>query len=75
MRAGLCGEEPVPAIRPGDGLVRRVVDLSAPAHVAATVTAAKYPFLVGMAALVGVDTYLGRRPPNQPIVPRKPLGP
>lgn len=46
------------------GLLRRVVELEAPAHVAAQVLTATWPFLVGIASLVGVDTYLG--PPQQP---------
>jgi phage tail-like protein len=46
------------------GLLRRVVELEAPAHVATQVLTATWPFLVGIASLVGVDTYLG--PPRQP---------
>ncbi len=45
-------------------LLRRVVRLEAPAHVDVTVAAASWPLLVGIASLVGVDTYLG--PPRQP---------
>jgi phage tail-like protein len=41
------------------GLIRRVVELETPAHVLARVLTASRPFVVGMAALVGVDTYLG----------------
>jgi phage tail-like protein len=40
------------------GLIRRVVELESRAHVLARVLAASHPFVVGMAALVGVDTYL-----------------
>jgi phage tail-like protein len=40
------------------GLIRRVVVLESPAHVLARVITASHPFIVGMAALVGVDTYL-----------------
>lgn len=46
-------------VEPQDlGLIRRVVALETPAHVLARVVPAAYPFVVGMAALVGVDTYL-----------------
>ncbi|HUR52812.1 MAG TPA: phage tail protein [Gemmataceae bacterium] len=49
------------------GLLRRVVDRETPAHVLARVVAATEPFLVGIAALVGVDSYIGRDDPPRPF--------
>lgn len=49
------------------GLIRRVVEMETPAHVIASVMTASFPFLVGMASLVGVDTYLGNKPRPQPV--------
>jgi len=55
-------------IEPQDlGLIRRVVDLETPAHVVARVVTATEPFLVGVSSLVGIDTYLARKPERQPV--------
>jgi len=57
------------------GLIKRVVSLESPAHVAVRVVTASEPFLVGAASLVGVDTYLGPTQPVRPVrVGRSKLG-
>lgn len=47
--------------------VRRLVELETPAHVEATVVSASHPLIVGLRALVGVDTYPGRAPEPDPV--------
>jgi phage tail-like protein len=49
------------------GLVRQVVDREAPAHVAVQIVTASHRFLVGMSSLVGIDSYLARKPPIEPV--------
>jgi phage tail-like protein len=48
-------------VEPQDfGLIRRIVSLETPAHVQAQVLTARFPFMVAVSSLVGVDTYLAR---------------
>jgi phage tail-like protein len=49
------------------GLVSRIVDLETPAHVAARVMTAGFTFMIGLASLVGVDTFIGPGEERQPV--------
>ena len=55
-------------VNPQDlGVIRKVVELESPAHVDTKVLTASFPFLVAVASLVGVDTYLARKPVRGPV--------
>lgn len=49
------------------GLIRRIVEQETPAHLITRVLTASQPFLVGMASLIGVDTYLAPKPQPRPV--------
>ena len=49
-------------VQPQDlGLIQHIAEHETPAHVAFRVLSASHPFLVGMSALIGVDSYLAHR--------------
>jgi phage tail-like protein len=48
-------------------LVQRVVEAEKPAHVQAFVRVATEPFMIGLASLLGVNTYLAPEPPRNPV--------
>ena len=49
-------------------LIARIVEDEKPAHVAARIQIAKQPFMVGLASLLGVNSYLAPQPPRDPVV-------
>lgn len=49
------------------GLVQHLSQLGAPAHVLVRVTRAAYPFMVGVASLIGTDSFLRAAPPRRPV--------
>lgn len=48
-------------------MVTRIVEAEKPAHVQAFVKVATQPFMIGLASLLGVNTYLGPDPPRDPV--------
>lgn len=63
-------------IEPQDlGLIRQIAQQEAPAHIEYRVLSVSHKFLVGMASLVGVDTYLAKRkPPSDARIGKSYLG-
>jgi phage tail-like protein len=49
-------------------LIKTIVESEKPAHVAAAFQVASQPFMVGLAALLGIDSYLAPEPPRDPVV-------
>ena len=47
-------------------LVRKLVSLEAPAHITTRILGASHPLIIGLYSLVGVDTYLKRKPGMRP---------
>jgi phage tail-like protein len=45
-------------------LIQRIVEVEKPAHVLATIRRASQPLLIGLASMLGVNTYLGPQPPR-----------
>jgi len=49
-------------------LISRIVEAEKPAHVLASIQTAAQPFLIGLASLVGANTFLAPEPPLEPVV-------
>jgi phage tail-like protein len=49
-------------------LIRQIVENEKPAHVIATIQIATQSFLIGLASLLGANTYLAPEPPPMPVV-------
>ena len=49
-------------------LVKSIVESEKPAHVAAAYRTATQPFMIGLAALLGIDSYLAPHPRRDPVV-------
>ncbi len=49
-------------------LISKIVEYEKPAHVAASIQVAAQPFMIGLASLLGVNSYLAPEPPRDPIV-------
>jgi phage tail-like protein len=48
-------------------MVQRIVEAEKPAHVQAFVKVAAQPFMIGLASLLGINTYLGPDPPRNQV--------
>jgi len=48
-------------------LVERIVEAEKPAHVQASVLIAAQPLMIGLASLLGINTYLAPEPPRNPV--------
>ncbi len=56
-------------VQPVDlNLIRQIVEVEKPAHIAADIQIATQPFLIGIASLVGANTFLTNDPPPNPVV-------
>jgi phage tail-like protein len=49
-------------------LIQQIVEAEKPAHIAASIQIATQPFLIGLASLLGANTYLAPEPPTDPVV-------
>jgi phage tail-like protein len=49
-------------------LIRQIVEMEKPAHIAASIQIATQPFLIGIASLVGANTFLAPALPANPVV-------